>query len=272
MRLLLGLLFFASCMLPDARGEEGSFQEIRRFDAPEAVQAVAVDAGHFYAIANAAIGKYDKHTGELRSRWKATEEFPLTHLNSGLVRKGKLYCAHSNYPHVPESSSVEIWDAKTLEHIGSYSLGIYEGSLTWIDWKDDSWWALFAHYSKPGRSSDARDNRWTTLVRMDAKWRREAGWVFPDEVLKRFNPDSCSGGGFGPEGALYCTGHDRAEVYRLTLPKAGSTLHLTETLPAPITGQGIAWDKGPKHLYGIDRKRRQVVVSEWKEAPPQSAR
>lgn len=265
LRGVLALLMIALAAFQAAIAEEETFKEIRRFDAPEAVQAVAVDADHFYAIANAAIGKYDKRTGELKKQWKASEEFPLTHLNSGLVRDGKLYCAHSNYPQVPESSSIEIWDAGTLEHIGSHSLGVYEGSLTWVDWKDDAWWAVFAHYSKPGRSSDGRDNRWTTLVKMDSKWRREAGWVFPASVLKRLDPDSCSGGGFGPDGALYCTGHDRSEVYRLAFPKGGSILTLTQTLPAPITGQGIAWDMEHKHLYGIDRKHKQVVVSEWKE-------
>jgi hypothetical protein len=108
-------------------------------------------------------------------------------------------------------------------------------------------------------------------VRFDSKWHREAGWVFPNDVLKRFDPDSCSGGGFGPDGFLYCTGHDRGEVYRLTFPKAGPTLRLSQTLLAPITGQGIAWDMENKQLYGIDRKRKQVVVSQWEEAPPSSA-
>ncbi len=244
-----------------ARCEEAAFQEVRRYDAADAVQAVAVDAKHFYAIANTSISKCDKDGTRLK-RWTANKDFPLSHLNSGIVREGKLYCAHSNSPHFPETSSIEIWDAGTLEHISSHSLGIYEGSLTWIDWKDDSWWAVFAHYSgKANKDSLGRDNRWTTLVCFDAKWHRQAGWVFPSEVLKRFDPNSCSGGLWGPDGALYCTGHDRPEIYRLELPKAGSTLRLTNTFSAPITGQGIAWDVESKHLYGIDRKHRQVVVS-----------
>lgn len=121
---------------------------IARFDAAEAVQAVAVDGGHFYAIANAAIGKYDKHSGKLTNLWRASDELPLRHLNAGVVRGGRLYCAHSNFPQFPETSSLEVFDAATLEHIDSHSFGIYEGSLTWVDRHDNAWWAVFAHYSR----------------------------------------------------------------------------------------------------------------------------
>lgn len=234
--------------------------ELRRYDAPEAVQAVAVDDDHFYAIANSRIGKYDRETGKLKTSWQASDDYPLTHLNSGIVRDGRLYCAHSNYPKVPNTSSVEIWDTRTLQHVGSHSFGIYEGSLTWIDWKDDAWWAVFAHYS--GRKRDdpqERGHEWTSLVRFDAKWRRLEGWGFPPQVLARFAPNSCSGGAWGPDGSLYCTGHDHKEVYRLRLPKAGSTLILTNTLPAPFTGQGIAWHHKRTEIWGIDRPKRQVI-------------
>jgi hypothetical protein len=37
----------------------------------------------FYAIANWAIGKYDKKTGSQLATWTATDELPLRHLNSG---------------------------------------------------------------------------------------------------------------------------------------------------------------------------------------------
>ncbi len=62
-----------------------AFVEFQRWDAPEARQAVAVDAAHFYAIGNAEIAKYDKQSGQRIARWRAAPEFPLTHLNSGLV-------------------------------------------------------------------------------------------------------------------------------------------------------------------------------------------
>lgn len=263
-RLSPAVLLLILGMAGSAEGQE-EFQLQRRFPAPEARQAVAVDQQHFYAITNARIGKYRLDDGEPVGQWTSSEEAPLQHLNSGVIHDGRLYCAHSNYPHVPESSSVEIWDAATLQHVDSHSFGIYEGSLTWIDWKDDAWWAVFASYShaaekNPGR----RDTHWTSLVKFDRQWRRLEGWVFPDDLVERFEPYSCSGGAWGPDGALYCTGHDRAEVYRLQLPQAGSVLRLTHIIPAPIAGQGIAWSVDGR-LLGIHRKQREVLLC----VPPQ---
>lgn len=246
---------------------KGTYVEVRRYAAPEAGQAVAVDQAHFFAITNSKIARYDRQTGEQTAVWSADEQRPLQHLNSGIVRDGKLYCAHSNYPEFPEASSIEVWDTD-LNHIDSHSLGVLEGSLTWIEPDDDGWWAVFAHYSKRvNENPHAKNNRWTTLVRFDKQWRRTAGWVFPQDVLDRFEPHSCSGGGWGPDGRLYCTGHDRGEIYQLELPTAGSTLRLTGTFRAPITGQGIAFDNDG-HLLGINRARRQVVVARRESALP----
>jgi len=230
--------------------------EVGRFKAPEAFQAVAVDANHIYAIGNSTIGKYDRRTRELVGRWNSTPDIPLVHLNSGVVIDGKLYCAHSNYPTNPETSSIEIWDTQKLEHVGSHSFGIYEGSLTWIDRRDGNWWAAFAHYTRPGQ---AKDNRWTTLVRFDKQWRRLNAWTFPEHLLERFQPNSCSGGCWGPDGLLHVTGHDLGEVYRLALPASGSELKHIDTIQIPITGQGIAWDLAGKRLFGIRRPDRQVL-------------
>lgn len=107
----------------------GRFVEIARFKAPSARQAAAVDAGHVYAITDRAIAKHDKTTGALVKEWKGAEDGPIIHLDSGAVVDGKLYAAHSNYPASPMTSSVEIWDAETLEHVGSHSFGILLGSL-----------------------------------------------------------------------------------------------------------------------------------------------
>jgi hypothetical protein len=146
------------------------------------------------------------------------------------VRENRLYCAHSNFPAYPEISSVEIWDTASLEHVGTHSFGIYEGSLTWIDWHENAWWAVFAHYTeRVNDDPQARDARWTTLVRFDAQWRRTAGWVFPAAVVEKFNPHSCSGGGWGPDGRLFVSGHDRGELYELQRPTSGSTLDLRAT-------------------------------------------
>ena len=172
------------------------------------------------------------------------------------MRDGLLYCANSNFPEFPEASSVEIFDTRTMTHVASHSFGIYEGSLTWVDWHDGAWWAVFAHYSKPVNANPfARPHNYTSLVKFDEQWRRLAGWVFPREVLGRFAPHSCSGGGWGPDGMLYCTGHDRDATYCLKLPRAGSTLVLAETISLNVTGQGIAWDTSqPSTIYGINRQ------------------
>ena len=244
----------------ESQSESRNLKELRRYDAPEAGQAVAVDSTHFYAIVNSKIGKYDRTSGQRVASWVADDERPLHHLNSGIVRDGKLYCANSNFPDWPETSSIEIWDTQTMQHIDSHSLGICpEGSLTWIEPVQDGWFAVFANYSKKVNDNPlAKTHRSTQLVRYDQQWRRTAGWVFPKAVLDRFDPHSCSGGVFGSDGKLYCTGHDRAEVYQLDFPKAGSTLLLRQTIAAAIRGQGIALKD--QQLWGIDRSKQQVIA------------
>src|SRR5688572_10645260 len=125
-----------------AQDDTSTFRVLNEFAAPEATQAVAVDDRYFYAIANAQIAKYQRSDGKRITHWKAGPEMQLAHLNSGIVIEGILYCCNSNYPHFPEVSSVESFSPATLEHIGSHSFGIYEGSLTWVDRHDDSWWAV----------------------------------------------------------------------------------------------------------------------------------
>ncbi len=264
-RAILVLLVIAAVSLASrlARGAEPAFVDVKTFDAPEAVQGVAVDSRFVYAIGDDVIAKYDKKTHLRGQVWKASEELPLHHLNAGVVINGYLYCANSNFPDYPEASSVEIWDVRNLKHVGSHSLGIYEGSLTWVDWHDGSWWAAFAHYTKKVNDDPhARDARWTSLVRFDSQWRRIGGWTFPPEVIARFEPHSCSGGSWGPDGKLWVSGHDLGEMYRLELPLAGPQLRLLNTLSVPITGQAVAWDRSERGMfYGIDRPKRQIVIA-----------
>jgi hypothetical protein len=233
---------------------------IRRFHAEEARQGVAADAANIYAIGDQAIGKYDKPSGKRVAVWRGEADGPIVHLNSGVVVDGKLYCAHSNYPGVPMTSSIEIFDAVRVEHVGSHSFGIFEGSATWVDRRDRHWWVAFAHYE--GRGDEAgKGPAWTSLVKFDDEWRRVEAFVFPPEVVTRFGNRSNSGGAWGRDGLLYATGHDAPEVYVLRLPDAGSALRLVETLPADIAGQGIAWDPvEPGVLYGIVKESRTIVV------------
>ena len=255
--ILTGFVLLAASAVP----AQTRFVVLREFDAPEARQAVAVDSCCFYAIDNRTIAKYDKRTGELLNRWSGPKGGPIHHLNSGVVIGHRLFCAHSNYPHVPMTSSVEIWDTETMEHVANHSFGIYEGSATWVDFHNGSWWVVFANYNTRG-GQPGKGPEWTTLVRFDTNWVRQEAWVFPDTLIERFRPYSNSGGAWGPDGLLYCTGHSRRELYVLDLPTAGSVLRLLRILPFASPGQGIAWDRSePGVLYSIDRKRRKVVVS-----------
>jgi hypothetical protein len=231
-------------------------EQFADFDIPEANQAVGVDEKHFYAIDNQVIGKYDKKSGKLVKRWQGPKEGPILHLDSAMVMDGKLYCAHSNYPEWPMTSSLEVWDAATLEHVGSHSFGIQYGSLTWVDWHDGHWWMGFANYDKPFGPNKSKygDKRNTLVVKMTRDYRAVEAWTLPKVLLDKFEDMSNSGGSWGADGELYLTGHDPAELYRVRFPKAGSVLELAEVIPMNIRGQGVAWDATDKNaIWGIIR-------------------
>lgn len=266
--LLIGALLLAMSLPQASSAQDDGFRLEQRISAPEAHQAVAVDADHVYAITNQAIGKYDKATGARVDRWSGADDGPIIHLNSGIVMGDTLFSAHSNYPGVPMTSSIEMWDVTTMEHVGSHSFGIYQGSATWVDRHEGDWWVAFAHYGSqtngegPSGGVPGKGPTWTTLVRFGPDWQRRAAWTFPAAVIDRMRPYSTSGGAWGPDGRLYVTGHDRPEVYVLALPEAGSTLQLEAVLPFPGAGQGIAWDPSdPDVLYGIRRDADTIVVT-----------
>ncbi|MBN1541749.1 metallophosphoesterase [candidate division KSB1 bacterium] len=271
MKKTVSILFFAALALISPREGEcrgNPFTMVKRFPAPEARQGVAADSLFFYAVGSREIAKYDKQTGQLVSKWQGTENGPIIHLDSGVVIDGKLVCAHSNYPGIPMTSSIEIWDTETLQHIGSHSFGIFRGSCTWLDWHDGFWWAAFAHYEK-WKKETGKGTEWTTLVKFGTDWNEHESYIFPPSVIDRFRPMSNSGGSWGPDGYLYCTGHDNPEVYVLQLPDSGSVLELVEIVPIDNSGQGIAWDKSrPGFLYGIHKSNRQVI--EFKSSKPLS--
>jgi hypothetical protein len=222
---------------------------------------VAVDAEHFYAIDDRRIGRYEKRSGRRVAAWSAPEGGPVVHLNSGIVLDGRLHCAHSNYPGLPMQSSIEIFDAATLAHLESRSLPHLPGSATWVDRRDGIFFVGLANYAgrggEPGRGPEA-----TAVARFDAGWRPIGAHAFPSAVVERFGTRSNSGGAFGPDGLLWATGHDAAEVYALRVPAAGVALELVEILPVDATGQGIAWDPAePDVLWTIRRDAREIVAS-----------
>jgi hypothetical protein len=233
------------------------------YSAEEAHQGVAVDEKHFYAITNSAVGKYELSTGKRVAQWTSTKEVSLKHLNSGVVFDGKLYCAHSNWPRVPRTNSIEIWETDKLEHVKTLSFDDADGALNWVDRYDGSWYGVFAHY-RHGTDVTAADHASRTrLVKFDTDWKPIQTWTFPEKVWKCFAPSSNSGGSFATDGTLYCTGHDHAELYVMRLPEEGGVLEYVATIPAPIAGQGIAWRWKPTpQLFGIRRAKREVVQME----------
>ncbi len=257
--ILISIAFFLSMSL----NVERSFKEVRSFNIPEARQGVAVDENYFYAVDTRGIAKYDIASGKLVKKWEENKNGKIKHLDSGVIIDGKLYCAHSNYPEFPMTSSIEIFDPETLDHIETHSFGINWGSCTWVDKHGGYWWAAFAHYNK-WKDSTNTDVRWTRVVKFDDHWRALESWIFPDEVLNKFESMSNSGGSWGPDGYLYCTGHDAPEAYVLKLPDRGSILELVDIVPVNCTGQGIAWDRSNnKYFYSIRKNDRKVIISEF---------
>lgn len=235
-----------------------------RLNAAEAHQGAASDGTYLYAIDNDRIGKYRISTGEKVAQWQGERRL-YPHMNSCTVVGTELVCAASNYPAVPQTSAVEVFDTRTLKHIRSTSLGFGPGSLTVMERHDGKWWAVFANYEGKG-GEPGRDYRHTVLVRMDDQFRAEASWAFPEAVLARMAPKSCSGLSWGDDGLIYATGHDRPEVYALRLPEAGSRLELVDTIGLATPGQAIDWDpKVKRRLWSIGRGANEVVASDIRE-------
>ncbi|MDB5425911.1 MAG: hypothetical protein JWQ29_3327 [Phenylobacterium sp.] len=230
---------------------------LRRYDAPEANQGVAVDAGSIYAVGNSEIGRYDRKTGRKTGAWSGDPKvFP--HLNSCAAIAAELVCASSNYPATPMLSTVEVFDRARLTHIRSIPLGHQAGSLTWVVKQGGAWWAGFANYDGHG-GERGRDHTASALVKFDAAWKPLAQWRFPRSVLDRFAPNSTSGGVWGDDGLLYVTGHDAGELYVLRAPEGGGVLEHVATIAAPIEGQAIGLGAN-RTLFGIRRSSRQVVA------------
>lgn len=131
----------------------------------------------------------------------AGEGWPLIHFDGAMVMDGKLYAPHSNYPAWPMTSSLEIFDADTLQHVGTHSFGINWGSLTWVDFHDGYWWMVFANYDQPygpdksksqATSSTPSYNQFTTNFQM------VEAWTLPRSIIDKFDVMSNSGGSVGP--------------------------------------------------------------------------
>lgn len=231
---------------------------VREYPAPEADQGAAVDVQHFYAVDNTVIAKYSRITGALLGRWVAPKNGLVRHLNSCFAKADRLQCANSNYSETPHGSSVEVFDARTMTHADSHSLGMTdEGSLTWFDHYNGGWIAGFAHYTENGRVA-FKDHTFSSVVTFDAQWRRTGGWLFPKAVVERMAPYAASGGAIGPDGLLYILGHDRPEMYVLAKPAMGPTMIHVATIDIQAEGQAFSFAEG-RNIFAIDRRRGRVL-------------
>jgi len=229
-----------------AQENQKGFEEIRRFTAIEARQAVAVDGRYFYAIGNRRIGKYDKHSGQRVGTWEGPRDGPIVHLNSGVVLDGLLYCAHSNFPGLPMVSSIEIFQTETLEHVGSHSFGMVGGSATWIDRRDGYWWVAFAHYAGRG-GEPGKGPEWTTLLKFDQQWHRVGGYNFPPQTCRAIR---------GHEQRWWRMGRRRSALCHRPRSRRGLCALPSRGWVCPCAGRHLAGHcGGSRHRVGPQRTR-----------------
>lgn len=284
--LIVGLLLMAVGVVEgDASGQPAyRVPEVRRlaaktlrvYPAPEADQGVAADARHFYPVDNTVVAKYEIATGGYLDKWAGPVGGLIRHLNSCLVDVGRLWCANSNYSQTPMGSSVEVFDASTLDHVDTHSLGMTEeGSLTWFDRYQGGWVAGFAHYDQDGGLKH-KDHAFSSVVTFDSEWRRTGGWLFPPSALERMAPHAASGGAIGPDGWLYLLGHDRPEMYVVGRPPMGPTLIHLATIDLEAEGQAFSWAQdGTRSVFAVDRRKglvRRIEIPVVTLAEPASAR
>lgn len=257
----LNLSILVAMLTVSASASAQSYKTVETFNCPEANQGVAVDDSYFYGIGNQTIAKYTM-AGEKAALWKESDPSLIKHFDGGIVIDGLLYCSHSNYPEVPMASSIEVFDTKDLSHVKTISLGIDNGSCTWVVRGEDCWYVCFAHYDRNGGGAGGevlKDASWTQIVQYDDIWRRTQGWILPKELVDELRPNSLSGALY-IGGKFYCTGHDATKLFILEFPPMGMRMRWTGSIDIPFKGQGIAMD--PKgNLWGIDRKGKKVIKS-----------
>ena len=217
-------------------------------------QGVISSKDYIYVVSSNTICMHDKKTGKLIKKVKTN----LEHLNGGIIfsksgQDNKLYLTNNpNGSH--KLNSIEIFDLN-LKHIQSIKLPHLKGkgSLTWIDYYDNSWWGTLVYY----KDKVAK----TRLVKFNDDWTINVSWQYPKNILNRFKPYSSSGGQFDKKtGLLFIMGHDKEEVYIMKVNNKSKRLILVEIMEVPIGGQGISLENrgGDLYMYGLNRKDGNV--------------
>ena len=213
-----------------------------------ATQAAAATDAHVFVVSSTTVALYDRVTGKLLAASKDKAE----HLNSAFVWKGKVYCAHSNYPKTPETSEIRVYDPETNKLSIYHDFKQPPGSLVWNIHDGKNWWCCFAHYQA--------DNAKTILVKYADGFKELQRWTFPKAVVADWDKMSASGGIWDGE-TLLVSHHHYKVLYRMKVPTDGKELELVEALECPFPGQGIAADPKSGGLVGIDRGARKVVFA-----------
>lgn len=213
-----------------------------------ATQAAAADEKVVYAVSSTTVAMYDRASGKLI----ATSEGKAEHLNSAFIWKGKVYCAHSNYPKKPDTSEIRVFDPETKKLTVFHDFKNPPGSLVWNVHDGKHWWCCFAHYKG--------DNAQTILIQMTDDFKELHRWTFPKMVVDDWDGMSASGGVWDGD-TLLVSHHHYKVLYRLRVPKGGKELEFVEALACPFPGQGIATDLKTGGLIGIDRVERKVVFA-----------
>ncbi|MBP3958756.1 endonuclease [Gemmata sp. G18] len=214
-----------------------------------ATQAAAATEKHLFVVSSTTVTVYDRATGKLL----ATSQEKAEHLNSAFVWKGKVYCAHSNYPKKPETSEIRVCDPETNKLTVFHDFKDPPGSLVWNIHDGKNWWCCFAHYQE--------DNAKTLLIKMTDEFKEVQRWTFPKKVVDDWDKMSASGGIWDGD-SLLVSHHHYKVLYRLKVPKDGKELEFVGALQCPFPGQGIAADPKTGGLVGIDRGTRKVVFAE----------
>lgn len=208
-------------------------------------QGVITHKNNIYVVGTNTICMHDKKTGKLIKKVKTN----LKHLNGGIVKDDKLYLTHNPNGKL---NSIEIFDLN-LKHLQSIKLEHLKGSLTWIDYYDNSWWGALAWYKNQVSK--------TRLVKFNDDWTINVSWKYPKNILDKFKPYSNSGGQFDKKtGLLFLMGHDKEEVYIMKVNPKSLRLILVEIMEVPIGGQGISLENrdGLLYMYGLNRQDGNV--------------